>query len=229
MKAATGGLEEGLAESAGISATGWHPHPVAGMSLVCAYVLPDPEHSVPARALLVAGYMVAAFCWQRAGRRAQPGPSESSARWWWLGALMLLLLAVNKLFNLRVQFEAGFRALAKAGHWYEQRQPMQFAVAIVLPSVLGLLTAAFLAIKARVFILRNPLALAGWSLLLLYLALRQTQEWKPVLPWLRAIYYYDWRITLEVAGILLVVAAALVARPAQPSRLPGQDSRRGNS
>jgi hypothetical protein len=50
-------------------------------------------------------------------------------------------------------------------------------------------------------------------LLLLYLALRQTQEWKPVLPWLSAIRYYDWRLALEAAGIMLVVLAALIARP----------------
>jgi hypothetical protein len=60
------------------------------------------------------------------------------------------------------------------------------------------------------------LALAGWVLLLLYLALRQTQEWKPVLPWLSAIRYYDWRLLLEMAGLLLVILGALVAHPPLP-------------
>jgi hypothetical protein len=184
-----------------------------------AYLLPDPEHSLAARLLLVLGYVVAALCWLRANRRARAASAESFSRWWMLGTVLLFLLAINKLFNLRLQFEAGFRALAKAGHWYDRRQPMQFVVAIVLPSVLGLFTAAFLAIKGRVFIRCHPLALVGWLLLLLYLALRQTQEWKPVLPWLSAIRYYDWRLALEAAGMLLVVMAALSARP-PPSSPP---------
>jgi len=192
-----------------------------------AYLLPDPEHSPAARSLLVLGYALAALCWLRACRRARAGSAESLSSWWLLGAVLLFLLAINKLFNLRVQFEAAIRALANAEHWYDRRQPVQFVVAIILPSVLLFLTAAFLAIKGRVFIRRHPTALAGWSLLLLYLALRQTQEWKPVLPWLSAIRYHDWRLALEVAGILLVAMAALVARPAHPSRPPEPDSRSG--
>lgn len=136
-----------------------------------------------------------------------------------LGAVLLFLLATNKLFNLRVQCEAGIRALAKAENWYDRRQPVQFVVAVVLPSVLALFTGAFLATKARGFVRRHPLALAGWVLLLLYLALRQTQEWKPVLPWLSAIRDDDWRLALEVAGMLLVILAALIAHPQRP-RVP---------
>ena len=177
-----------------------------------AYLLPDPEHSPAARSLLVVGYVVAGLCWLRASRRARADSTGGFSRWWLLGAVLLFLLALNKLFNLRLQFEAGIRALAKAGHWYDRRQPVQFVVAIVLPSVLALLAAAFLAIKGRGFMRRQPLALAGWSLLLIYLALRQTQEWKPVLRWLSAIRYYDWRLALETAGILLVVLAALRVR-----------------
>ena len=182
-----------------------------------AYLLPDPEHSAAACSLLVLGYVVAALCWLRSYRRARMDAPDSFVRSWRLGAVLLFLLALNKLFNLRLQFEDGIRALAKAEGWYDRRQPMQFVVAVVLPSVLALLTGAFLATKARSFVQQHPLALAGWVLLLLYLALRQTQEWKPVLPWLSAIRYYDWRLALEVAGMLLVVLAALRAYPDNPS------------
>jgi hypothetical protein len=106
------------------------------MSSWLAYLLPDPEHSPAARLLLVLGYVLAALCWLRANQRARLGAAGSFSRWWLVGAVLLFLLAINKLFNLRVQFEAGTRALAKAGHWYARRQPMQFVVAIVLPSVL---------------------------------------------------------------------------------------------
>jgi hypothetical protein len=183
------------------------------MSSLLAFLLPDPEHSTAAGSILVLGYLVAALCWLFAYRRARLGPAESFSNWWLLGAFLLLLLAVNKAFNLRVQFEAGIRSLAKAENWYDRRQPVQFVLAIVLPFVLALLTWAFLSTKGRSFVRCHPLALGGWVLLLLYLALRQTQEWKPVLPWLSAIRYYDWRLGLEAAGMILVVLAALIARP----------------
>jgi hypothetical protein len=186
---------------------------MVGMSLMVAYALPDPEHSTVARELLVLGYIVAAFCWLWASERARRESGGAFSGWWLLGAILLFLLAINKQFNLRGQFEAGIRAFAKAGHWYDQRQPMQFVVAIALPLVLALVTAAFLALKGRILMRRNPLALGGWLLLLLYLALRQTQEWKPVLPLLDAIWYHDWGLALEVGGIVLAVLAASLAHP----------------
>jgi hypothetical protein len=95
---------------------------------------------------------------------------------------------------------------------------MQFVVAIVLPAVLGMATTIFLAVKGRVFLRRNPLALAGWVLLLLYLAVRQTQEWKPAFRWLNSIHYRDWRLALEVAGMVLVVLSAVRGRDLPEAR-----------
>jgi hypothetical protein len=175
------------------------------------YLLPDPEHSTWARQVLVVGYAVAAFCWLRAGRRART-LEDASSGWWLLGAVLLFLLAVSKQFNLRGVCEAGFRALAKAGNFYEHRQPLQFALAIVLPCALAAITGLCLGIKGRSFIRAHPSAVAGWVLLLLYLALRQNQEWKPALRWLSAIHYHDWRLALEVAGMLLVILAPLLPR-----------------
>ena len=171
------------------------------------YVLPDPEHSTAARVLLVVGYAAATWSWWRAGRRTKV---KGEPFWWRLGAALLFLLTLNKLFNLRPVFEAGMRALAKSGNWYDRRQPVQFVVAIVLPFLCAAVTAILLATKGRFFFRRHWSALCGWVLLLLYLMLRQSQEWKPVLPWLQAIGYYDWRIVLEVGGIALVIFSALI-------------------
>jgi len=188
----------------------WHSSGVAVMSLLFAYLLPDPEHSLAARSLLVLGYMAAGVCWLHAKRRVRLTQTDAFSNWWLLGAVLLFLLALNKLLNLRVCFEDGFRALAKAGHWYDRRQPVQFVLAVVLPAALAVITGMFLATKASGFVRSHRLALAGWVLLWLYFALRQSQEWKPVLPWLGVIRYYDWRFALEVAGILLVTLAALI-------------------
>lgn len=174
-------------------------------SFLLVYVLPDPEHSITARALLVIGYATAAWLWWRAGQRA--GRTED-AFWWRLGAAFLILLTVNKLFDVRHLAEVGLRAIANAGNWYERRKPVQFFLAIVLPSVVGVLSAIFVAAKGRSFFRRHLPALAGWILLLGYLALRQSQEWKPAITWLDRIGYRDWRLALEVGGIALVVFSA---------------------
>jgi hypothetical protein len=57
-----------------------------------------------------------------------------------------------------------------------------------------------------------PPALWGWVMLLLYLTIRQTQEWKRVLPWLAAVGYRDWRLLLEAGGIALVAFSACALR-----------------
>lgn len=183
------------------------------MSSLFAYLLPDPEQSAAARTLLVLAYGATAMCWLSANRRTRLTQNGTFSNWWLLGAVLLFLLAINKLFDLRRCFEDEIRAVAKAEGWYDRRQPMQFVLAVVFPAVLAVLSGVFLATNARRFVRENRLALAGWVLLLLYLVLRQTQEWKPVLPWLEASRYYDWRFALEVSGILLVALAAFVAHP----------------
>jgi hypothetical protein len=119
---------------------------------------------------------------------------------------------MNKFFNLRLLFEDGMRTIAKSGNWYDRRQPVQFVVAIVLPLLLAAIVIIFTLTKGKTFLGRRPAALAGWIFLLLYLALRQTQEWKPALACLEAIRYRDWRIGLEVVGIGLLIGSALMSR-----------------
>jgi hypothetical protein len=53
---------------------------------------------------------------------------------------------------------------------------------------------------------------------LLYIVLRQSQEWKPVLQLLKAIRYHDWRLALEAAGIGLVALAALMVKAEPPAK-----------
>ena len=131
---------------------------MAAIEVSWAYILPDPEHSPTARVILVASYVLAAACWLRASRRARGASSGSSSRWWFFGAILLFLLAINKQFDLRTQLAAGIRALAKAEDWYDRRQPMQFVLAIVLPSILAVFAAAFVVTRARVFVRSHPLA-----------------------------------------------------------------------
>ena len=183
----------------------WHDLLVL-VSASLLYMLPDPEQSTSARAFLVAAYAFAAWCWCRAARKAG---SDYDSYWWWVGTVGLILLSINKLFNLRVVFEDTIRVIVKAGGWYDRRLPAQFVLAIVLPLVLGVLTARILMTKSKAFFEGRATALIGWVLLLLYLVLRQTQEWKPSIVVLNMMRYHDWRLGLELAGVAFVVFAAL--------------------
>jgi hypothetical protein len=173
--------------------------------------LPDPEHSSLARAVLVLGYLAAALCWLKAGWRARAAREKYSERWWLLGAFLLFFLATNKAFDFRTQCEAFLRMAAKATGWYERRQPVQFVLAILLPVVAGLFVLTFLWTHARQFVREHPLALPGWFLLFLYLALREALEWKPALDWLTSLKYFQWRLGLELAGVGLTALAAVAA------------------
>jgi hypothetical protein len=176
-----------------------------------AFILPDPEHSPLMRAVLVAAYLAAALCWLKAGWPAHAASGNLSRRWWLLGALLLFLLAANKAFDFRSQCELFLRLIAKADGWYDRRQPLQFLLAIILPVVAGLFVLMLVLTNARRFVRDHPLALPGWLLLLLYLALRQSQEWKPAFHWLSSIQYDRWRLMLEMAGIGLVILTAVTA------------------
>lgn len=184
----------------------------ARIHLSLAYLLPDPEHSVPTVVILAAGYLVAAALWLRTNRQAARSAPNPFAYWWLLGAILLFALALNKVIDFRRVIELTLRGLGQAQGWYAKRRPAQFALAVLLPAVLAVLTTIYLATKGRAFLRSNPLALAGWVLLLLYLVLRQSQEWKPALPVLQAIRYHDWRLALEAAGIVLVALAPLTAK-----------------
>jgi hypothetical protein len=170
------------------------PVPCLNSAMVLFLALPDPEHSTPARLVLTSAYLVAAWLWWRSGARTK---TVAESFIWRQGAILLFLLAVNKFFNLRLLFEDGMKAVAKSGNWYDSREPVQFVLAIVLPLLLAAIAMIFTLTKGKVFLGRRPAALAGWIFLLLYIALRQSQEWKPALACLEAIHYgsgaWGWR------------------------------------
>ena len=126
--------------------------------LSIAFSLPDPEHSPLTRYVLVTGYLTAALCWFKAGLRARGSHNKSSRRWWMMGALLFFSLATNKACDWRSQCEMYIRMIANAGGWYEQREPVQFFFAIILPIAAGLFILALLWIKARPFVRNHPFA-----------------------------------------------------------------------
>jgi hypothetical protein len=177
--------------------------------MILFLALPDPEHSRAARILLSFAYLVTAWLWWRAGSKSA---TVTDSFLWRLGAALLFLLAINKFFEVRILFETGIREIARSGNWYDSRQPVQLLLAVVLPLLLAAIALIFTLIKGKVFLGNRPAALIGWILLLVYLVLRQSQEWKPAIAWLAAVHYRDWRIALEIVGIGLLIGSAVMGR-----------------
>ena len=180
-----------------------------GARLFFLLTFPDPEHSSVARTLIALGYALAALLWWRAGSRPQ---NAKDSYWWRLGAGLLGLLTINKIFDLRIAVEDGLRAIVKELGWYDHRQPLQFAVAIVLPLMLVVAAAVLLRTEGMAFFRRHLAAAFGWLFLLSYHGFRQVVEWKPALAGVAAIGYFDWRILLEAGGIALVSFSALMPK-----------------
>lgn len=197
-----------------------HLAPVTSLPLILASWLPDPERPATMRLALGMAYGLAALCWVQGAARARATAADRPgvARWWLLGAGLLALLGANKVFLLRAQGEVWLRTLAQAQGWYDHRQPVQILLAVGLPVAALSLAAWWARGSGHDFVTRHRLAVLGGLVLLLYLALRQSQEWKPLLGFLESLHYRDWRFALEVIGLVLVVVAPWRGRGRSASR-----------
>ncbi len=122
---------------------------------------------------VVAAYVIAAaFCAQAALARRKMGPEERRfSVIWWLLALGLLFLGINKQLNLQTLLIVLGRRAAFAGGWYQKRRLAQMVFSVVL-TVAGLGTLWFLWSRFRHFFARNPTALTGLVVLLLFVLIR---------------------------------------------------------
>ncbi|MGA2540016.1 MAG: hypothetical protein ABSG78_00490 [Verrucomicrobiota bacterium] len=188
---------------------GWHPRldnpGFLGWSVVAAYLI------------------AAAFCARAALARRKLGPEERRfSVIWWLLALGLLFLGVNKQLNLQTLLIDLGRQAALAGGWYEREKARQaqliFSAAFTLA---GLVAACFLLARFRRFFARNPGALAGVVVLLLFVLIRAASI-NHVFE--RAGIRQDdkkWTWVLEIAGsAVLALAATKAARQTNGGR-PG--------
>lgn len=122
---------------------------------------------------VVAAYVVAAaFCARAGVARRKMGPEEKRATVIWrLLALGLLFLGINKQLNLQTLLIALGRRAALAGGWYEERRLAQIVFSAVF-TVAGLVALWLLRARFRQFFARNPKALAGLVVLLLFVSVR---------------------------------------------------------
>jgi hypothetical protein len=164
---------------------------------------------------VVAAYVMAAACCARAARaRRQTGPEERRlAVIWWLLAFGLLFLGINKQLNLQTLLIDLGRQAARAGGWYARDKArlaqMIFSVAFVLA---GLAAFGFVLARFRRFFARNPWALTGVVVLLLFVLIRAASI-NHLLE--RGGLNQDdkrWTWLLEIGGSACLALAALQAR-----------------
>jgi len=122
---------------------------------------------------VVAAYVIAAVFCARAGLgRRNMGPEEKQATVIWrLLGLGLLFLGINKQLNVQSLLIALGRRAALAGGWYEERRLAQIIFSAVL-TVAGLAALWSLQARFRQFFARNPKALTGLVVLLLFVLIR---------------------------------------------------------
>jgi len=145
-----------------------------------------------ARQVIVFAYLaaaiIAAVCALR-GERGNEGTNGGRRLFWWGVSFVLLLLALNKQFNLLSYLTRLGRSLAAEQGWYEARQAFQletiFAVLIVGAVFLG-----FSILFMRRDHPRHWLVLAGVTFLLVLVLVRSV-----------SLHALDWLLYRSVAGI----------------------------
>ncbi|MFK5978013.1 MAG: hypothetical protein QM488_03900 [Rhizobiaceae bacterium] len=123
----------------------------------------------------VAGYFIAAILailiLRQSGSRTIALRQDKTLQLWGLIFVMLLLLGANKQLDLQSFLPVFAKCIAKAGGWYADRRAYQTVFVITLAISFLVLSAAGL----RYFnneIRKNPLAIIGLILLLIFIVLR---------------------------------------------------------
>ena len=169
--------------------------------------------------LTVAAYSAAAILCFRCYRRSAPVAPHTresimisrARRPFWLGTtIVLALLAINKQLDLQSFFTAAARALAKAEGWYEMRRTAQFIfiVAVASVEVSVAILSLWLFRKGGVWV---HLAQAGLITLCTFVTIRAASFHHVDAMLGSGVWYFSLNHILELAGIVLIAAAAIGA------------------
>ncbi len=157
--------------------------------------------------ITVAAYLGTAFLARRAALRAAGHNSGPERRFWRATSVLLVFLAVNELLDLQTLLTIIGRAHAKAYGWYGDHRPVQFAF------VIGLAAFALIAGTALLWWLRRAhgavrLALAGLGFLGLFILMRAASFHHLDELLGRGSRLFPWGSIQEMAGIVIIAAAA---------------------
>ncbi|MEO5900073.1 MAG: hypothetical protein ABIR68_08070 [Ilumatobacteraceae bacterium] len=170
---------------------------------------------------IVAAYAVAMglsvwACWTaaRAARRLAGVDAREAmnqrllARVWFVVAVVLLALGINKQLDLQTWFLQTARRRAYEGGWYGDRRRYQ-ADGIAIMFLVAMASAAGLVFLLRRVLRRILITIAGLTMLVMFVTIRAI-----------SFHYVDYvlqmggrfgvNVTLELAGILLIITSTVV-------------------
>jgi len=162
--------------------------------------------------LTVVAYFAAAWgCWTVFANTRSSQGTRSAARFWLLLVVALGALGINKQLDLQTALAEIGRVLAHYGGWYERRHDVQiyFVVAVGVSGALAL--------AALIWLLWPPstgraLALSGLTFLLSFVVIRATSFHHVDVFLSQTALGLKWNWILELLGIGLVGAGAIIER-----------------
>lgn len=162
-------------------------------------------------------------------RPARLAPASSSSRalgpvCWWIAASVLLILGINRLFDLQTALTDALRSQAKAQQWYAMRQSYQRAM-IAAASLAGVVGAAAFEWRFRGASVRYHVAVMGLLFLLAFVVIRGASFHNVDAMIRMRILGLKLNWILELSGIGLIAAAAASALVAPRTPDPPDDPR----
>ncbi len=168
----------------------------------------------------VAAYLAAAWLSARAAGHATFKQETHEMLFWRFTAVLLVLLGINELLDLQTLLTSAGRAYAKSSGWYEERRQVQyvFVIALAVAAVVG---AAALLWLTRQMNWAVRIALAGLVFIGQFVLLRAASfhHLSDILG--RGLPAFNLGSVQEMAGILIVAAAAWFYARAKPHPLSG--------
>jgi hypothetical protein len=176
-------------------------------------------HPTPIGWLAVIAYFLAAWGCRTVFVAASASPgARSTARFWLLLAVALGALGMNKLLDLQTALTEIGRLLAHSGGWYERRQEVQIYF-IVAVGVSGALALAALSWLSWPLSTSRMLALSGLTFLLSFVLIRASSFHHVDVFLGQTALGLRWNWILEISGIGLVGAGAIIERRTTQSHL----------
>jgi hypothetical protein len=155
----------------------------------------------------VAAYLLAALLSVRAARQAWLRREPRDRTFWRIAAALLVFLGINELLDLQTLLTSIGRAHAKANGWYGEHRGVQFAFVVALGLAAVFAGMALLRLTRRThFAVR--LGLAGLVFIGLFVLLRAASFHHLDVILGRGAPAFNWGSLQEMAGILVVAAAA---------------------
>ena len=171
-------------------------------------------HADMADWVTVGAYVLAAILCASAARHEGLPQNSSEQMFWRFSAVGLLFLGINEILDLQTLLTMIGRAHAKANGWYPAHRKIQYLFVVALAIGALCFSAALLWLTRRLHY-SVRLALGGFVFIGLFILLRAASfhHLDEILG--RGVADFPLGAIQEMAGILLVAAAALLYRPAR--------------